>query len=60
MPKLSLISNSIEETQLCAERLASQLKPGDIVCLQGDLGAGKTTFVKGLAQALKVSPCQGQ
>ena len=41
---------------LCAERLALQLKAGDIVFLKGDLGAGKTTFVKGLAQALKVSP----
>ncbi len=54
-PKVSLISNSEEETKLCAQRLAGQLKQGDIVLLQGDLGAGKTTFVKGLAQALKFS-----
>jgi tRNA threonylcarbamoyladenosine biosynthesis protein TsaE len=52
IPKVSLISNSEEETKLCAQRLASQLKAGDIVFLKGDLGAGKTTFVKGLAQAL--------
>ena len=56
VPKVSLISNSEEETKLCAERLARQLKAGDIVLLQGDLGAGKTTFVKGLGSALKVSP----
>ncbi len=56
IPKVSLISNSEKETQLCAQHLATQLKAGDIVLLQGDLGAGKTTFVKGLAQALKVSP----
>ena len=56
MPKVSLISNSEEETKRCAERLAQQLKAGDIVLLQGDLGAGKTTFVKGLAQAFKVNP----
>lgn len=55
-PKVSLTSSSEQETMLCAERFAAQLKPGDIVLLQGDLGAGKTTFVKGLAQALKFSP----
>ena len=56
IPKVSLISNSEEETQLCAQRLAQQLKAGDIVFLKGDLGAGKTTFVKGLAQGFKFSP----
>ncbi len=40
---------------LCAARLAKQLRRGDIVFLQGELGSGKTTFVKGLAQAFKVS-----
>ena len=54
-PKVSLISNSEEETRACAQSLAGQLKAGDIILLQGQLGAGKTTFVKGLAQALKVS-----
>jgi tRNA threonylcarbamoyladenosine biosynthesis protein TsaE len=56
MPKVSLISKSEEETRLCAQRLAKQLKAGDIVLLQGELGAGKTTFVKGLAQALQFNP----
>jgi len=56
IPKVSLISNSEKETQACAQRLAGQLKRGDIVFLKGDLGAGKTTFVKGLAQAFKLSP----
>ena len=55
MPKVSLISNSEEETKLCAHKLAGQLKAGDIVFLQGELGSGKTTFVKGLAQAFKVN-----
>jgi tRNA threonylcarbamoyladenosine biosynthesis protein TsaE len=55
IPKVSLISNSEEETIVCAQRLARQLVRGDIVLLQGQLGAGKTTFVKGLAQAFKVS-----
>jgi tRNA threonylcarbamoyladenosine biosynthesis protein TsaE len=56
IPKVLLTSNSEAETQLCAQRLAEQLKAGDIVLLQGDLGAGKTTFVKGLVQGFKLSP----
>ena len=55
-PIVSLTSSSVEETIECARSFAAQLKAGDIVLLQGDLGAGKTTFVKGLAQAMKVSP----
>ena len=46
---------SIEETWALARRLAEELKPGDVLCLEGDLGAGKTTFVQGLAAALGVS-----
>jgi len=56
VPKVLLISNSEAETQSCAERFAAQLKAGDIVFLQGDLGAGKTTFVKGLVKGFKLSP----
>jgi tRNA threonylcarbamoyladenosine biosynthesis protein TsaE len=54
MPKVSLISNSEAETQQCAKVFAGQLKAGDIVFLQGDLGSGKTTFVKGLVEAFKI------
>ena len=45
---------SVEETWELAKKLAAELKPGDIVCLEGDLGAGKTTFTQGLAAALGV------
>ena len=46
--------NSVEETWELAKSLAPELKPGDVVCLEGDLGAGKTTFTQGLAAALGV------
>ena len=43
---------SVEETWAVARQFAAELKPGDIVCLEGDLGAGKTTFTQGLAASL--------
>lgn len=45
----------VEETWALAKRFAADLKPGDVVCLEGDLGAGKTTFTQGLAAALGLS-----
>ena len=47
--------SSVEETWALAKQLAAELKPGDVVRLEGDLGAGKTTFVQGLAAALGVA-----
>jgi tRNA threonylcarbamoyladenosine biosynthesis protein TsaE len=43
------LSNSIAETIQFGKELAVQLSPGHVVCLEGDLGAGKTHFVKGIA-----------
>ena len=47
---LEEITNSPAETELAGRRLGERLKPGDIVLLTGELGAGKTTFVRGLAE----------
>ncbi len=43
---------SVEQTWEVARQFAAELKPGDVVCLEGDLGAGKTTFTQGLAAFL--------
>jgi tRNA threonylcarbamoyladenosine biosynthesis protein TsaE len=43
-------SHSPEQTRRLGMRLGALLHPGDLICLQGDLGAGKTTLVQGVAQ----------
>jgi tRNA threonylcarbamoyladenosine biosynthesis protein TsaE len=50
-----IITDSEQETSAAGERFAAQLKPGDVVLLFGDLGAGKTAFVRGLAKGLGAS-----
>ncbi|MBV6396513.1 MAG: tRNA threonylcarbamoyladenosine biosynthesis protein TsaE [Anaerolineales bacterium] len=47
---LDFISRSPEQTRRIGIRLGGLLKAGDLICLQGNLGAGKTTFVQGMAQ----------
>jgi tRNA threonylcarbamoyladenosine biosynthesis protein TsaE len=46
---------SPEETERVAARLAGELAPGDVVTVSGELGSGKTTFVRGACRALGVS-----
>ncbi len=49
---MEFVSNSREETACIAEKLSKYIKPGDIVCLNGGLGAGKTAFTSGFARGL--------
>lgn len=54
MKHYKIETRSEDETIRLAEKLASLLKPGDVITLEGDLGAGKTTFTKGIARGLGV------
>ena len=45
-------STSVKATVELAAKLTQQMRPGDVVALEGDLGAGKTQFVRGLVQGL--------
>jgi tRNA threonylcarbamoyladenosine biosynthesis protein TsaE len=47
-------SRSSAETERLGAELAAALRPGDVVLVRGELGAGKTTFVRGAARALGV------
>ena len=47
-------TSSPEETERIAAQLAAELRPGDVVTVSGELGSGKTTFVRGAARALGV------
>jgi tRNA threonylcarbamoyladenosine biosynthesis protein TsaE len=52
---VELTSSSPEETERIAARIAALLRRGDVVTVSGELGSGKTTFVRGAARALGVS-----
>jgi len=51
---LQAVTGSPEETEALAARLAVHLRAGDVVTVSGELGTGKTTFVRGAARALGV------
>ena len=48
----TIVTCSEEETSAAGDRFAVRVRPGDVVLLHGDLGAGKTAFVRGLARGL--------
>lgn len=61
---LHITTNSAEQTQFFGYTLAARLLPGDVVCLWGDLGTGKTTLTQGICRGLQsnemaVSPSYG-
>jgi len=47
---MDFFSRSPDQTRRIGARLGGALQTGDVICLQGDLGAGKTTFAQGIAQ----------
>jgi tRNA threonylcarbamoyladenosine biosynthesis protein TsaE len=48
-------THSADETTQLGRQLSAELKPGDVVVLRGDLGAGKTTLVKGIAEGFRAA-----
>lgn len=51
---MKFVSHSVKDTYAFAKKVTDKLKGGEVIILRGDLGAGKTTFTKGLAKALGV------
>lgn len=51
---MKIITHSPEETIKIAEKLGSQLRAGDMIAYRGGLGAGKTTFTRGIALGMKL------
>jgi tRNA threonylcarbamoyladenosine biosynthesis protein TsaE len=54
---ITFFTKSFEDTQKAGREIAKFIRPGDVVCLTGDLGAGKTTLMKGISKELaEISP----
>ena len=51
---MEYLSKSVKDTLKIAESYAKTLKKGDVVLLNGEMGAGKTAFTKGLAKGLNI------
>jgi tRNA threonylcarbamoyladenosine biosynthesis protein TsaE len=58
MAGLKYISSSLEDTFLIAKDFAKKLKKNDVVSFYGNLGAGKTTFIKAIAETLNFNPLE--
>ena len=55
MAEMREVTNSASETRALGERIAAGLRPGDVVLLEGDLGAGKSELTRGIARGLGVT-----
>lgn len=51
---MDFITSNVEQTERLGLALAWQLRPGDVVAFFGDLGAGKTAFIRGMAKGLEI------
>jgi tRNA threonylcarbamoyladenosine biosynthesis protein TsaE len=54
----TFITHSADETTELGRQLAAEIKPGSVVLLRGDLGAGKTTMVKGIAEGFNAAEAE--
>ena len=52
--KMKLLVNSVEQTFDIGKQIGEKVSPGDIICLEGDLGTGKTHLTKGIASGLSI------
>lgn len=52
---MKFLTHSEQETEQLGEQLAKKLKPGTVIAYEGDLGAGKTAFTRGLARGLGIT-----
>lgn len=52
---MEVISSSLEQTAALGQKLGASLKPGMVITLSGDLGAGKTTFTQAIAKGLGIT-----
>jgi len=49
---VEIICNSVQETKKFASKISKQIRQGQVIALNGDLGSGKTTFSQGFAKGL--------
>ena len=52
---MTVVTNSAEETERLGREFAGRVRPGTVLAFTGDLGAGKTTFTRGLARGLGIT-----
>ncbi len=58
LPMRTYQTHSAEETTELGRKLAAEIKPGSLVLLRGELGAGKTTLIKGIAEGFRAAEAE--